>query len=117
MAKAKAQPSSEPMKYKPRIATNPEARENQIISAAYDLAEKQIREGTVSSQVLTHFLKQGTIQAKIELEILKKENALIEAKTKKIQSEEKSEEMYQDVIKALQRYKGLGDCNDPEDEY
>ena len=38
-------------------ATTPEGRENEMVSLAIDLAEKQIREGTASSQVITHFLK------------------------------------------------------------
>lgn len=37
-----------------RPALTPEARENQLISLASDLAEKQLREGTASSQVITH---------------------------------------------------------------
>jgi hypothetical protein len=34
-------------------ATTPEARENQLISLAVDLAERQLLEGTASSQVLS----------------------------------------------------------------
>ena len=35
-------------------------REQQVIKAAYDLAEKQLMEGTASSSVIVHFLKLGT---------------------------------------------------------
>ena len=41
-------------------AKTPEGRENQLISLAVNLAEKQLQEGTASSQVITHFLKLGT---------------------------------------------------------
>ena len=41
-------------------AKTPKGRENQLISLAVDLAEKQLQEGTASSQVITHFLKLGT---------------------------------------------------------
>ena len=34
---------------KNRIATSPEARENQLIALAVDLAEQQLRDGTASS--------------------------------------------------------------------
>ena len=37
-----------------RPALTPEARENQMIALAVDLAEKQLLEGTASSQVITH---------------------------------------------------------------
>lgn len=40
---------------KMRPALSPEARENQMIALAVDLAERQLIEGTASSQVITHF--------------------------------------------------------------
>ena len=43
-----------------RPALTPEARENQLIALAVNLAEKQLREGTASSQVITHYLKKST---------------------------------------------------------
>ena len=49
-----------------RPAMSPEARENQMIALAVDLAEKQLLEGTASSQVITHYLKLGTTKEKIE---------------------------------------------------
>ena len=51
MPKLKNQSSSEPAK-KMRPALTPEARENQLIALAVDLAEKQLREGTASAQVI-----------------------------------------------------------------
>ena len=47
-------------------ARTPEARENQLISLAVDLAEKQLSAGTASSQVITHYLKLGSSKDKIE---------------------------------------------------
>ena len=49
-------------------AMSEEGRENQLIAMAINLAEKQLREGTASSQVITHFLKLGTQAAKLEKE-------------------------------------------------
>ena len=69
-----------------RPALTPEARENQMIALAVDLAEKQLLEGTASSQVITHYLKLGTTKEKLEREILEKQKALIEAKTENLQS-------------------------------
>ena len=56
-----------------RPALTPEARENQLISLAIDLAEQQLRDGTASSQVITHYLKLGSTKEKLEREKLKNE--------------------------------------------
>lgn len=96
-------------KSKSRPASTPEEREQEIVSLAYDLAEKQIREGTASAQVLTHFLKRGTIEAELELEKLKKENALLEAKKSAIESAQRSEELFTEAIEAMKKYRGNSD--------
>lgn len=95
-----------------RPALSPEARENQLISLAVDLAEKQLRDGTASSQVITHFLKLGTTKAELEKEKLKKENILMEAKTKAIESDAQTKIDYNKVIEAMKKYSGGGDSND-----
>ena len=92
-----------------RPAISPEARENQMIASAMDLAEKQLRDGTASSQVITHFLKLATSKAELEKEKLKHENELLQAKTESLQSSQRIEELYEKAIKAMQRYGGQGD--------
>ena len=87
-------------------ARTPEARENQMISLAIELAEKQLMEGTASSQVITHFLKLGSTKEKIEKEILEKQKDLITAKTEALQSHKKIEELYGDALNAMRRYSG-----------
>ena len=95
-----------------RPALSPEAREQQMISYAVDLAEQQLLDGTASSQVITHYLKQGTIKAQIELEKLKLENELIRAKTESLEREQKTEEMFKNAIEAMKKYSGNGDTDD-----
>lgn len=85
-------------------ATTPEARENQLMALAYDVAEEQLRNKTASSQVITHFLKLATAREKLEQERLKKENQLLEAKTKAIESGEHMEELYSNAIQAFKGY-------------
>ena len=97
-----------------RPALTPEARENQLISLAVDLAEKQLMEGTASSQVITHYLKLGSTKEKIEKEILEKQKELISAKTENLKSAKRIEELYADAINAMRKYNGQGD---PDDEY
>ena len=88
-------------------ARTPEERENQLVSLAFDRAEQQLREGTASAQVITHFLKLGTIKNEIELEKLRQENELLAAKTSAIKSQENMEKIYADAIKAMQKYRGI----------
>lgn len=101
---------------KRRPALTPEARENQMIALAVDLAERQLIEGTASSQVITHFLKLGTTKAELEKEKLKRENKLLEAKTKATESAEEVKVLYENAIKAFRNYNGQGDEDDYYDE-
>ncbi len=89
---------------KRRPALTPEARENQLISRAVDLAEEQLLNGTASSQVITHYLKLGTTKAKIEKEILEKQKELLEAKTEAMRSAQRVEELYENALNAMRSY-------------
>ena len=90
---------------KTKRAETPEARENQMIALAVDLAEKQLTEGTASAQVITHYLKLDTTREKIEKEILEKQKDLITAKTDQIKSQATSEELYAEALAAMKRYR------------
>ena len=94
-------------------ATTPEARENQLIVLAVDLAEKQLREGTASAQVITHYLKLGSTKEKIEKEILAEQKKLIKAKTDALASAKRVEELYGNAITAFRTYSGK-DVNEDE---
>lgn len=87
-------------------ATNPEARENQLIAASYDLAEKQIADGTASAQILTHFLKMGTQREKLERAKLENENLVLKAKVEDMASNKRIEEMYGKALNAMRAYSG-----------
>lgn len=89
-----------------------EARESLMISLAIDLAEKQLREGTASSQVITHYLKLGTEKEKLERERIALENELTKAKTEAVESSKHFEELVEQAITAMQVYSGNG-----SDEY
>ena len=87
-------------------ATTPEGRENQMIALAMDLAEKKLRDGTASSQEITHFLKLASSKERLEREKLELENELIKAKTENLQSTKNIEELYSKAISAMQTYSG-----------
>ena len=107
MAKTVKSQSNPTQKMRP--ALTPEARENQCISLAMDLAEQQLRDGTASSQVITHFLKLGTEKAKLEREKLRQETEMMRAKTESLQSAKRVEELYANAIEAMRTYGGHGD--------
>lgn len=87
-------------------AKTPEARENQLISLAVDLAEKQLREGTASSQVITHYIKLGSTKERLEKEIMAEQKKLLEAKTESLQSAKRVEELYAEALEAMKKYGG-----------
>lgn len=114
MAKARTSSSNPPRKI--RRALDPEARESQMIGLAVDLAEKQLLEGTASSQVISHYLKLGSSRALLEREKLERENELLRAKTESLQSAQRSEELFTKAMDAMRTYSGRGGC-DAEDDY
>lgn len=96
-------------------ATTPEARENQVVSAAMDLAERQILDGTASAQVITHFLKLASPREKLEQERLKTDIELAKAKVDQLANIEKTEELYKAALNAMSSYQGREAA--PVDDY
>jgi hypothetical protein len=79
---------------------------------ASDLAEKQLLEGTASSQVITHYLKLGTQREQLEREKLTKENELLLAKTESIKSQQTQTELYAEALNAMRIYSGQREPGD-----
>lgn len=94
-------------------AINDDTREQQLVYLATELAEKQLREGTASSQVITHFLKLGTRKAELEAENLRLQSELLKAKTEAIERDKNMGEAYERAIMAMRRYSGA-DTDEPE---
>jgi hypothetical protein len=109
---------AEPQRQQPPAKTF-ESRENQMIAYAVDLAEKQLREGTASSQVIAHYLKLGSTRERAEKEKLNKEIELLTAKTESLKSAKNVEELYTKALMAMSRYAGQdieGDSNDSDED-
>lgn len=100
-----------------RPPLTPEAKEQQMIALAYDLVEQRLRDGTASSQETTHFLKMGTERARLEQKRLEAETEMIIAKKESLQSQQRSEEMFQQAIDAFRRYSGQSRQDDDEYDY
>lgn len=87
-----------------RPAATPEAREQQLVNLAVQLAEKQLREGTASPSIINHYLKIASKREVIEREILEKQARLIDAKTQNIVKEKEQEELAKAAIEAMKNY-------------
>lgn len=90
-------------------ARNPAARENELINLAVKLAEKQLKDGTATSQVITHFLKLATTREQLENERLRADLRLSEAKVKHLESQATANELYEEAIKAFRSYSGYNE--------
>lgn len=110
MAKGKANSANR----RRRPALNPDARENQLVSLAVDLAEQQLIDGTASSQVITHYLKMASSRYRLENIKLQRENELLKAKTDAIESAKNVEKLYSEAIKAMKSYSGM-EFEEPDD--
>ena len=118
MARGRSRTSSDEPKHKIRPALSPEARENQMIALAEDLAEKQLIEGTASQSVITHYLKLGSIKQRYEIEKLRSENELLRAKTEAVNSSKHMEELMSEALSAFRRYSGYSsDEEESDDDY
>lgn len=96
-------------------AKDPEARENQLIALAIDVAERQLSEGTASAQVITHYLKLGTTKERLEKEKLARENELLRVKAESYESQKNIETLYKDAINAMKAYSGMDSGDDYDD--
>ena len=85
-------------------ALDPEDREQQLINLAINLAEQQLLDGTASSQVITHYLKAGSLKEKYELERLREENKLLRARTEAIENAKYTETLYREAMEAFKGY-------------
>lgn len=95
-------------------ATSPEERENQLIALAMDSAEQQLRDGTASSQMITHFLKLATTREQLEKEKLEREGQLLAARVEALEGQQRSEEMYAKALDAMRSYAGQQSIDDEE---
>lgn len=104
MGRRKAELEDEERPIRPAIS--PEARESQMISLAIDLAEKQLRNGTASAQVITHYLKLATTKEELEKKVLENRAELLAAQVESIKSSQHAEELYANALEAMRSYGG-----------
>jgi hypothetical protein len=93
-------------------ATTPDERENQLIEAAVDLAEQQLRAGEASAQVITHYLKLGSSRERLEQQRIKNEVLLLETKRELMESEKRTEALMIEALQAMRGYTGAEDSEE-----
>ena len=96
-------------------AKTPDERENQLIDAAVDLAERQLRTGEASAQVITHYLKLGSSRERLEQERLRGEVLLMRTKQELMESEKRTEQLMIDALNAMRGYTGADDAEEEPD--
>jgi len=94
-------------------ATTLEGREQQLVALAVNLAEEQMREGTASAQVISHYLKLGSTREGLEQDRLRSENELLKARVESLQQQGRMEELTINALKAFRSYSG----QEVEEEY
>lgn len=99
-------PSTETSQSRRKAATTPAGRESQMISLAERLAENQLRDGSASAQVITHYLKLGSSREQLEQQRLAGEVNLQVAKIEAMGSTQRLEEMYSKAMDAFRGYQG-----------
>lgn len=113
MPARKAQPLDKPI---PPPAKTIEGRNDQLTSAAYDLVEKRIYDGTASAQETVHFLRQGSPAQQHLMEKLRAENGLLVARVAEMEARTNRDDIYDKALKAFRGYSGQEPV-DPEADY
>jgi hypothetical protein len=113
MVRRKVEPNPNPI---PPPATTLEGREDQLISAAMDLVERRIHEGTASAQETVHFLRLGSVRNQLEQDKLRHENEVLQTRVKEMESRKSSEELYERALAAMRGYQGLDPLEEAYDD-
>jgi hypothetical protein len=92
-----------------RKALSDEARINQLAAKAYDLIEERILDKTASASELVQILKMASPREQQELEKLRADTKLSEAKVTAIETNERYEQELKDAMEAWRGYAGKGD--------
>lgn len=93
-----------------------QGRESFLVNLAYNIAEKQLLEGTASSQIIAHFLKLGTQKYKLENEKLKSDLDVAKAKIRDFENREDTKVLYQEAINAFRSYMGNSNTESGDDQ-
>ena len=95
-----------------QIQTRPDftgaARERRMIDLAYTEAERRLREGTASSEMICLFLRAGSNKEYLDQQEAICKIELAKAKTDMYKAQKKTEEMFVEAMSAFREYNGEG---------
>lgn len=112
---ASARNSTNSGKPKRPPAKTVKGREDQMISLAFDQAERQLIEGTAPAQVVIHYLKLATTREQLEQDKLRLEQDLLRARRENISSTTNQSEAAERAYRAFRGYQGFDE--EDEEEY
>lgn len=95
-------------------AKTPEAREDEMIALATNLAEQQLRDGTAPAPLVNMLVRAGQRRERAELEQKKEEIKLLQAKVQALETTSRSDEKLDRIYDKLRIYSGQGDPEDYE---
>jgi len=98
-------------------AKTSDAREKQLVNLAVKEAEKRIKNGSATSQMIIHYLKMGSATEQLAREKLRNENLLLKAKTDALASAKRVEELYSEALNAMREYSGQTKTSEDDDCY
>lgn len=82
------------------------ARERRLVGLAYDEAERRLKDGSASSEMICHFLRVGSSKEYLDQQLMQGKIELQQAKTEMYKAQQKSEEMFAAAISAMKSYQG-----------
>lgn len=82
------------------------ARERRLVGLAYDEAERRLKDGTASSEMICHFLRVGSSKEYLEQQLIAGKIELQAAKADMFKAQQKTEQMFVEAIAAIKTYQG-----------
>lgn len=93
----------------------PEEHESILVSKSLKLIERQIDDGTVSSQVLSLYAKLGSSREALEQERLNNENAVLRKKVETMEAAIDIKHLMEEAMEAFKGYSGDDDVDEYDD--
>ena len=90
-----------------RIPVSDEARENQLVSLAIDVAQEMLENRTASPQVIIHYLRLGTVKEKLQNEKLLAEIEKLNATIKDLEEQTSYNQVVEEALAAMRAYTGM----------
>lgn len=96
-------------------AKTPEEREGVLIAKSLNLIEKQIDDGSASSQILSIYARYGSERERLERQRLSTENEVLRKKVESMEAAMDLKVLMEDALDAFKGYSGkAGDYDEEE---